>query len=224
MTGKAGTIFGLSAEATARAGAASVINVAIIGASGRVGGRLLELVASRHAAALTCGVQLRVVAVANSRTWVFAREGLAPAHVAARLASADPGCGDTFVDALLHLPRPLIVIDCSASADIAARYPQWLAAGVDVVTPNKLGPSADRLLARAIAAAQAASGAVLRDATTVGAQLPLLQTLRELRDAGDRVGHFEAVLSGTLSYVLGSVQQGETLSVAVRDAVALGYA
>src|SRR5882724_11092251 len=124
MTGKAGTIFGLSAEATARAGAASVINVAIIGASGRVGGRLLELVASRH--------------------------------VAARLASADPGCGDTFVDALLHLPRPLIVIDCSASADIAARYPQWLAAGVDVVTPNKLGPSADRLLARAIAAAQAA--------------------------------------------------------------------
>ena len=63
-----------------------------------------------------------------------------------------------------------------------------------------------------------------RDSTTVGAQLPLLATLRELRRAGDRVDRFEAVLSGTLSYVLGSLQSGKSLSQSIGEAIAAGYA
>ena len=213
MSAKLGTIAGFS-----------TINIAIVGASGRVGRRLLELLASRYAVLAASGVHLRLVAVANSRTYLIARDGLSPEHAAARLSKTHPTSDPAFADALLHLPRPLIAVDCTASADIAARYPQWLAAGINVVTPNKFGPSADRPLARAIAAAQTATGAVLRDATTVGAQLPLLQTLRDLRAAGDEVERFEAVLSGTLSYVLGNVQAGAALSTAVRDAVAQGYA
>ncbi|HET7778239.1 MAG TPA: hypothetical protein VFL07_06765, partial [Rudaea sp.] len=99
-----------------------------------------------------------------------------------------------------------------------------LAAGIDVVTPNKLVSSADRPLAHAVAAAQAAGGTHLYDSTTVGAQLPLLATLRDLHRAGDRVERFEAVLSGTLSYVLGRLQQGCALSTAVSEAVQNGYA
>ena len=193
----------------------ATINVAVIGASGNIGSRLLDLIATRADGAL------RLVAVANSRAALIVREGLAPAQACARLRAAAPEAG--FAAALSHLPRPLIVVDCTASAEIAAHYPRWLAAGIDVVTPNKFGPSADRPLARAIAAAQATSGALLRDSTTVGAQLPLLQTLRDLHAAGDRVERFEAVLSGTLSYVLSSVQQGEALSAVVREAFALGY-
>jgi len=198
--------------------AAAPVNVAVIGASGRIGRRLLELVAAGN-----CALPLRIVAVANSRNWLVARDGLRPAHALERLAAASASAAD-FADGLARLPRPLIVVDCSASADIASRYPQWLAAGIDVVTPNKFGPSADRPLARAIAAAQAASGAVLRDSTTVGAQLPILNTLRDLHAAGDHVERFEAVLSGTLSYVLGNVQRGAALSHAVRDALVQGYA
>ncbi len=112
----------------------------------------------------------------------------------------------------------------SPSADIAECYPRLLAAGIDIVTPNKLGSSADWPLANAIAAAQATSAATLRDSTTVGAQLPLLGTLRELRDSGDRIEHFEAVLSGTLSFVLGRVHEGAALSTALREAIAAGYA
>ena len=224
MSAKLGTIAGFSADGFARADAGSTINIAIIGASGRVGRRLLELLASRHAVLAASGVHLRLVAVANSRRYLIVREGLSPEHAVVRLSKAHPISDPAFADSLLHLPRPLIAVDCTASADIAARYPQWLAGGIDVVTPNKFGPSADRSLARAIAAAQTATGAVLRDATTVGAQLPLLQTLRDLRAAGDEVERFEAVLSGTLSYVLGNVQAGAALSTAVRDAVAQGYA
>ena len=66
-------------------------------------------------------------------------------------------------------------IDCTASAEVAAHYPQWLAAGIDIVTPNKHGPSASAPLADTIAEAQRQSGARLLHETTVGAQLPLLR-------------------------------------------------
>jgi homoserine dehydrogenase len=192
------------------------VNVAVIGATGRVGQQVVALIASR-------GKDLRLVAAANSRTAAIARDGL-PASAVARLTAGDSVNGVALADALLRLPKPLVIVDCSASAEVAACYPSWLGAGIDIVTPNKLGPSADRPLARAIALAGAASGARVRDAATVGAQLPLLSTLRELHQAGDRIERFEAVLSGTLSYVLGRVQQGETLSASVRDAVDQGYA
>ena len=194
-------------------------NVALIGATGRVGQQVLALIATCSA-----GRGLRLVAVANSRASLIARAGLDPHSAAQRLAAADSTPGDAFANALLRLPQPLVLVDCSASAEVALRYPRWLAAGIEIVTPNKLGPSADRPLARAIASACEASSASLRDSATVGAQLPLLNTLRELQRAGDHVERFEAVLSGTLSYVLGRVQQGETLSAAVRDAVDQGYA
>ncbi|HEY8009740.1 MAG TPA: homoserine dehydrogenase [Rudaea sp.] len=203
------------------------IHLAVIGASGRVGSRLLELIAAQEGTWHAAGVDPRIVGVANSRQALISLPGIGAANAVARLraVTSEPTAAAAFAEALLHLPaRPLIVLDCSASADVAARYPDWLAAGIDIVTPNKLGPSADKALAAAIAAAQKASGTHLYDATTVGAQLPLLSTLRELQRAGDRVERFEAVLSGTLSYVLGRVQQGEALSAAVRGAVAEGYA
>jgi aspartokinase/homoserine dehydrogenase 1 len=220
---KTGTLVGFGTDTLPRHDTGSAIHVAVIGATGRVGRRFLELLATRHGTAAT-DVHPRLVAVANSRAWLIARDGLASAHAVERLTHTDPASGEAFADALLRLPRPLVVVDCTASADIAARYPQWLAAGIEVVTPNKFGPSADRPLRDAITAAQAAGGTLVRDSATVGAHLPLLGTLRELRQAGDHVESFEAVLSGTLSFVLGRVQQGAALSAAVQDAVALGFA
>jgi len=223
------TRFDLTATPEIRRGerAPRAIHLAVIGASGRVGSRALELIAAQGEVWRAAGVSPHVVAVANSRQALVALEGIDIAHAVERLRAAPPGphAAGQFADALLRLPvRPLIVLDCSASVEVAARYPAWLAAGIDIVTPNKQGPSADKVLADAIGAAQSASGARLFDATTVGAQLPLLSTLRELRRAGDRIERFEAVLSGTLSYVLGRVQHGEALSTAVRGAVAEGYA
>ncbi len=168
--------------------------------------------------------RMHLLAVANSRASLIAHDGLEPQHAAQRLEATEPSSGVAFVRALFALPQPLTIVDCTASAQIAAQYPRWLAAGIDIVTPSKHGPSADRALLAAIAAAQCASGACLRDSATVGAQLPLLDTLRALHQAGDRVERFEAVLSGTLSFVLGRTRQGEAFSAAVREAVDLGYA
>ena len=198
------------------------VDIAIVGATGRVGRRVLELIEARRALLQRSGVRLRIVAAANSRRLLVVPDGLAAGRVADLLPDA---AASTDPSALTRSPlRPDILLDCTASADITAQYPRWLAAGIDIVTPNKLASSADRPLAHAVAAAQAASGAHLHDSTTVGAQLPLLATLRDLHRAGDRVERFEAVLSGTLSYVLGRLQQGCALSTAVSEAVQNGYA
>jgi len=211
----AGTAHGAPGERDA-------IDIAIVGATGRVGRRVLELIEARRPFLQRSGVRLRVVAAANSSRLLAAPEGLAAGRVAELLPSA---AASTDPLALTRPPlQPGIILDCTASADIAAQYPRWLAAGIDIVTPNKLASSADRPLAQAVAAAQAAAGTHLYDSTTVGAQLPLLATLRDLHRAGDRVERFEAVLSGTLSYVLGRLQQGSALSTAVSEAVQNGYA
>ena len=210
------------AAAAAHIVPATAINVAVIGASGRVGRRVLELIARSHAAGSSRS--FRVVAAFNSRQALIVPTAIGAAGVADALCATERTDVARELAAVAALPRPLLLVDCTASAEIAARYPGWLADGIDIVTPNKLGPSANSLLTAKIVAAQALSGAHLYDATTVGAQLPLLSTLRDLHDAGDRVQSFEAVLSGTLSYVLARVQQGEALSAAVRGAVAEGYA
>ncbi len=210
-------------EPSAATGFNPVVDVAFIGATGRIGRRVLELIATQPAHGRNRQPRLRLVTVVNSRGCLSVCEGIPALTAAERLeAAVTKSCGALPTSSQVRLPR--IVVDCTPSADVADCYPRWLAAGIDVVTPNKFGSSADRRLANAIIAAQAESGAVLRDSTTVGAQLPLLSTLRELRDAGDRVERFEAVLSGTLSYVLGNIRRGASLSASVRDAVAQGYA
>lgn len=201
------------------------VHLAVIGASGRVGGRLLALVDEQRIALRARGFDLRVLAAINSRKALIDAHGIDAGAVAARLADGEDRSPAQWSHDLLARPeRPLVLVDCTASADVAAHYPEWLAAGIDIVTPNKHGPSAAAPLAGAITEAQRHSGARLLHETTVGAQLPLLRTLRELTAAGDRVETLEAVLSGTLSYVLGRVQQDVPFSAAVREAVELGYA
>lgn len=201
------------------------VHVALVGASGRIGRRVRELLAEQETALAARGLRIEVVAVAGSRKAMIAAEGIALESIDARLATAPAAGIDEWSHDLLALPlRPLVLVDCTASAEVAARYPEWLAAGIDVVTPSKHGPAADVMLARAIATAAAGSGAHFLHETSVGAQLPLLRTLRELRSAGDVVESLDAVLSGTLSFVLARVREGVAFSVAVREAVRIGYA
>ncbi|MBX3690608.1 hypothetical protein [Dokdonella sp.] len=201
------------------------VHVALVGASGRVARRVRELLAEQEAALAARGQCIGVVAVTTSCKAVIAAEGMALGSIDARIAGAAAADIDDWSHDLLALPlRPLVLVDCTASAEVAARYPEWLAAGIDVVTPSKHGPAADAVLARTIATATAGSGAHFLYETSVGAQLPLLRTLRELHSAGDVVESLEAVLSGTLSFVLARVREGTAFSAAVREAVRIGYA
>mgnify|MGYP003471733528 CR=1 FL=1 len=118
----------------------------------------------------------------------------------------------------------LVVVDASASADIAALYERFLSRGIAIVTPNKLANSAGfENFARLKQVASHGATPYLYE-TTVGAALPVIKPLLDLRRAGDKPLRVEAVLSGTIAYVLDRIQQDIPFRKAVSEAVALGYA
>ncbi len=116
-----------------------------------------------------------------------------------------------------------IVVDATASAELAAWHPRWLRQGLHVVSANKLGLGGPLLRQHEIRALTA-DGRHYGDAATVGAGLPLLRTLRELRAGGDRIGAVVGVLSGTLAWLFDGYDGSEPFSSRVRAAVAQGYA
>lgn len=129
--------------------------------------------------------------------------------------------------------RPLVLVDNTSSADWAAQYPALVQAGISIVTPNKKAFSSDIALWDAIWAAAANGtggprGGLVFHESTVGAGLPVLSTLSELVETGDRVVRVEGVFSGTMSYLFNTWDpaDGEAstpFSKVVRTARDLGY-
>jgi aspartokinase/homoserine dehydrogenase 1 len=116
-----------------------------------------------------------------------------------------------------------VVIDCSADAQVASHYRDWLAAGIHIVTPNKKANSGALSYYESLKAARRASGAHYLYEATVGAGLPVIQTLRDLRETGDAIQSIEGIFSGTLAYLF-NVYDGQTpFSAIVREAKQRGY-
>jgi len=196
------------------ASAPDVRRVALLGV-GTVGRALLaRLDALAHP-------RLSLCVAANSRQRAFAAEGLEPGGLAAGIATGEAHDGS---GALPDGFRPGdIVVDATASAELAAWHPRWLRQGLHVVSANKLGLGGPLLRHHEIRAL-ATDGRHYGDAATVGAGLPLLRTLRELRAGGDRIGAVVGVLSGTLAWLFDGYDGREPFSRRVLSAVAQGYA
>lgn len=201
------------------------LSIGVIG-PGQVGGALLDQLATarprlQHAARL----DLRVRAIATSGRMLLDEQGIALAEWRTRLqreaVSADLGQLARHVHAS-HLPHAMIV-DCSASGAVADHYAAWLTDGIHVIAPNKHAGSGDRERYRAIAAARAATGACFRYEATVGAGLPIIQTLRDLIDTGDEVLAIEGIFSGTLAYLFNRYDGSVPFSRLVLEARAAGY-
>ncbi|WP_369931186.1 homoserine dehydrogenase [Xanthomonas sp. NCPPB 2632] len=116
-----------------------------------------------------------------------------------------------------------ILADCSASDRVADHYAGWLGAGIHVVTPNKRAASGPLERWRRIGAAAEASGAHLYYEGTVGAGLPVVQTLRDMIDTGDELTAVEGMLSGTLAWLFNRFDGSVPFSALVREAHAMGY-
>ena len=121
-----------------------------------------------------------------------------------------------------YLPHTVIV-DCTASAAVAARYADWLGAGIHIVTPNKKANSADFASYERLRAARRAGGAHYLYEATVGAGLPVVQTLRDLRETGDDIASIEGIFSGTLAYLFNRYDGGSSFSEIVHDARQRGF-
>lgn len=196
------------------------LSIGVIG-PGNVGRALIGQIVSARARLLqSANVDLRVRAVAGSRTMVLGDPVLTLEDLGAALSQGLPTNLATFADHVHaeHLPHAVIV-DCSASDEVAERYDGWLARGIDVITPNKHAGSGpleryERIKSRR---------AQFRYESTVGAGLPIITTLRDLIDTGDEVLSVEGIFSGTLAYLFNRFDGTEPFSTLVRAARSLGY-
>ncbi|HEV7432212.1 MAG TPA: bifunctional aspartate kinase/homoserine dehydrogenase I, partial [Steroidobacteraceae bacterium] len=201
------------------------VSIGVIG-PGSVGKVLLDQLGSqRERLARQFNIDLRVRGIMSSKTMKLAdpsvaldswREQIGHGQVAADY--------EQFYSHLkaAHLPHTAI-IDCSASQEVANRYHEWLAAGVHVITPNKKANSGPLLYYRSLEQARRASGAHYLYHATVGAGLPVIHTLRDLRETGDEIISIEGIFSGTLAYLF-NVYEGTTpFSAIVSDARQRGY-
>src|SRR6185312_14538437 len=169
--------------------------VGVIG-PGRVGSALLaQLRAAQPRLARTLGLDLRLCGVvARKRMWLDCDDAeLNDRHGGAQ--TWRPNDLDAFAAHVRGTDgRHALLIDCSASDEVASHYPQWLAAGIHVVTPNKLAGSGPLPRWQAIHTA-CAGGARFRCEATVCAGLPVVQTLRDLLDTGDELLAVEGMFS-----------------------------
>ncbi|AWV06510.1 homoserine dehydrogenase family protein [Marilutibacter maris] len=197
-----------------------VARVALLG-TGTVGGAVLARLAEWRARGFGAGLEL--VHVANSRRALGDAGGVDPSRASAALAVSDRSSDLDAVASALGAGGRRIVIDATASAEVAARHAGWLSAGIDVVTACKLARGTALSDWRAVEDACALGGSRYGDAATVGAGLPLLRSLRELRAGGDRIHAVAGVLSGSLAWLFNHYDGLRPFSGFVRQARDAGY-
>jgi aspartokinase/homoserine dehydrogenase 1 len=121
-----------------------------------------------------------------------------------------------------YLPHT-VIIDCTADGEVAKHYRDWLAQGIHVVTPNKKANSAAMSYYDSLKAARREGGTHYLYEGTVGAGLPVIQTLRDLRETGDEIDSIEGIFSGTLAYLFNVYDGSTPFSEIVREAKTRGY-
>ena len=201
------------------------LSIGVIG-PGTVGKVLLDQLASQHERLKRqFHIDLRVRGIMSSKTMKLATQSIALEHWREQITEgAVPADYDKFFAHLKvdHLPHT-VIIDCTASQDVANRYRDWLAAGVHVITPNKKANSGVLDYYESLRTARRQSGAHYLYEATVGAGLPVIQTVRDLRETGDDIASIEGIFSGTLAYLFNVYDGTKAFSAIVRDAKARGY-
>ncbi|MCE3286075.1 MAG: bifunctional aspartokinase / homoserine dehydrogenase 1, partial [Steroidobacteraceae bacterium] len=204
---------------------AHTISIGLIG-PGLVGSSLLEQVASQAARLeRDFKLDLRIRAIAGSKSMRLAQTSIDLTRWRDEYrAGGDPVDLGRFADHVHadHFPHA-VIIDCSASVEVAKHYAHWLAEGIHVVTPNKKANSAAYGDYQRVQEARRAAGSHYLYEATVGAGLPVIQTLRDLRETGDEIRRIEGMFSGTLAYLFNTWDGRQAFSEVVREAKALGY-
>ncbi len=204
---------------------AQTLSVGVIG-HGNVGGALLKQL-HRQVPKLEAesGIDIRIRAVAGSQAMLLGdshldlelwAQNIAEQGVATDLqALADHVQAD-------HIPHA-VLIDCTASDGVADLHHRWLARGIHVITANKKAAAGDLELYRQLRQASRDAGTHYLYETTVGAGLPVVQTLSDLRQTGDTVHMIEGIFSGTLAYLFNMYDGTRGFSELVREAWEKGY-
>ncbi len=200
------------------------LSIGVVGA-GNVGSALLDQIGDQaERLREEQDIDLRVRGIATSSKMLRAEQSLDLETWRDALAEGAPTDLGGFVDHVQTEYHPhTVIVDCTASEVVAQHYQDWLERGVHVVTPNKKANTDAWETYRALQAASKGPSPRYLYETTVGAGLPILQTLNSLTETGDQVHRIEGILSGTLSYLFNAFDGDRPFSAILRQAKAEGF-
>ena len=200
------------------------IDVFLVGC-GVVGSELIAQIARQQPKLRMQNISLKVYGIANSKGMVFDKEGIDLENWQPLLGKNPTPVSAENIKAFVrenHLINPVIV-DSTSNETLAMSYVDFLNEGFHVVTPNKKANTDSWEYYQALRKSAQKTNRRFLYETTVGAGLPVIDTLQSLIKAGDELQQFEGILSGSLSYIFGKLEEGMTLSEATFIAKENGF-
>ena len=201
-----------------------VLNLFVCGV-GTVGGKLIEQIKEQYEELkVNSRLKLNVVGIASSRRAIFDRDGLDLEHYREQLDQSAPSDNARLREEVIGMNIfNSVFVDCTASKEVAALYQDFLEHNISVIAANKVAASSDYNSYQRLKRTALARGVKFRFETNVGAGLPIIGTINDLRNSGDKILKIEAVLSGTLNYIFNALSADTSFSQAVHQAKELGY-
>ncbi|MCD8203303.1 MAG: bifunctional aspartate kinase/homoserine dehydrogenase I [Prevotella sp.] len=202
----------------------NVLNLFICGI-GTVGSKLLEQIRSQYEELKqNRRLKLNVVGIATSKNAVFDREGIDLNNYREILENSEPSNTQHMHDEVVGMNIfNSVFVDCTASSEVAALYQDFLEHNISIIAANKIAASSDYKSYFKLKKTALARGVKFRFETNVGAGLPIIGTINDLRNSGDKILKIEAVLSGTLNFIFNELSAEVPFSEAVRRAKESGY-
>ena len=201
-----------------------VLNLFICGV-GTVGGKLIEQIRSQYEELKEHSrLKLNVVGIASSHNAIFNRDGIDLENYQEQLKASEPSSPEKLREAIIGMNIfNSVFVDCTASPEIAQLYQSFLERNISVIAANKIAASSkysDYLRLKTTAMMR---GVKFRFETNVGAGLPIIGTINDLCNSGDKILKIEAVLSGTLNFIFNEIAADVPFSETVRRAKTQGY-
>lgn len=203
------------------------INLFIAG-YGTVGQAFIDILArNRDKIAERTGKRLHLAGLSNSRRFILDKEGLSLENIEEQLANGRSAANEAFFEELAKTSlQNSVFVDITASSDISYKYLNLFKSGYSVVASNKITFAAPYKQYQELKQAAVKAGVSLKYETTVGAALPILESVARSVNSGDEIQKIEAVLSGTLNYIFSTYcggEDGKTFHDIVKFAKEAGY-
>ncbi|MBP3756164.1 MAG: bifunctional aspartate kinase/homoserine dehydrogenase I [Prevotella sp.] len=201
-----------------------VLNLFICGV-GTVGSKLIEQIRSQsETLKQRNGLKLNVVGIASSKAAIYSRDGIDLDNYRQLLSESEPSNYLKLRDEVLGMNIfNSVFVDCTASKEISSLYQVFLEHNISVIAANKIAASSNYANYQRLKETARSRGVWFRFETNVGAGLPIIGTINDLCNSGDKILKIEAVLSGTLNFIFNEIAADVPFSETVRRAKEQGY-
>ena len=202
----------------------NVLNLFICGV-GTVGGNLISQIQSQYEELKQSRrLKLNVVGISSSHNAIFCREGIDLGNYREELAKSAPSDINHLREEVIGMNIfNSVFVDCTASSDVAGLYQEFLDHNISVVAANKVAASSDYESYLKLKETALKRGVKFLFETNVGAGLPIIGTINDLKNSGDKILKIEAVLSGTLNFIFNEISADVPFSETVLRAKKQGY-